>query len=63
MSANQAKTRNYIRPELSNDKAFEIIDGRHPVVENKMNIIQLLINKKTNNMYNNLYDEIINKLL
>ena len=32
-------------------------------VENKMNIIQLLINKKTNNMYNNLYDEIINKLL
>ena len=38
MAANQAKTRNYIRPELSNDKAFEIIDGRHPVVENQMTI-------------------------
>ena len=38
MAANQAKTRSYIRPELSNDKTFEIVDGRHPVVENQMTI-------------------------
>ena len=36
MVANQAKIRNYIRPNISDDKTLEIIDGRHPVVENQM---------------------------
>ena len=36
MVANQAQIRNYIRPNISDDKTLEIIDGRHPVVENQM---------------------------
>ena len=36
MVASQAQVRNYIRPNISDDKILEIIDGRHPVVENQM---------------------------
>ena len=36
MVANQAQIRNYVRPNISDDKTLEIIDGRHPVVENQM---------------------------
>ena len=36
MVANHAQIRNYVRPNISNDKTLEIIDGRHPVVENQM---------------------------
>ncbi|MDB9998473.1 DNA mismatch repair protein MutS [Alphaproteobacteria bacterium] len=36
MVASQAQDRNYIRPNISDDKILEIIDGRHPVVENQM---------------------------
>ncbi len=36
MAANHAKIRNYVRPTISDNKVLEIIDGRHPVVENQM---------------------------
>ena len=36
MGANHAKVRNYVRPTISNTKILEIIEGRHPVVENQM---------------------------
>ena len=36
MVASQAQVRNYIRPNISDDKILEIIDGRHPVVENQL---------------------------
>ena len=38
MVANQASSRNYICPSISNEKKLEIIGGRHPVVEHQMSI-------------------------
>ncbi len=38
MVANQSIYRNYICPNISNDKILEIIGGRHPVVEYKMRL-------------------------
>ena len=31
--ANVAETNGYIRPEITNDRVIDIVDGRHPVVE------------------------------
>ena len=36
MVANQSVSRNYICPNISNDKILEITGGRHPVVEHQM---------------------------
>ncbi len=38
MVANQSVSRNYICPNISNDKVLEIIGGRHPVVEQQMRL-------------------------
>ncbi len=38
MVANQSVSRNYICPNISNDKILEIIGGRHPVVEQQMRL-------------------------
>lgn len=39
-----AKKNNWVRPELSNDCYFEIIEGRHPVVENHIPIGEFIPN-------------------
>ena len=38
MVANQSVSRNYICPNISNNKILEIIGGRHPVVEHQMRL-------------------------
>ena len=38
MVANQSVSRNYICPNISNDKILEITGGRHPVVEHQMRL-------------------------
>jgi DNA mismatch repair protein MutS len=38
MVANQSQNRSYVCPKILEDKTLEIIDGRHPVVENKMKL-------------------------
>ena len=38
MVAIQSKNRNYVCPKILEDKTLEIIDGRHPVVENQMKL-------------------------
>ncbi len=38
MVANQSKTRNYICPNILEEKSLEIIGGRHPVVEQQMRL-------------------------
>ena len=38
MVANQSLYRNYICPNISNNKILEIFGGRHPVVENQMKL-------------------------
>ena len=38
MVANQSLCRNYICPNITNDKILEITGGRHPVVEYQMRL-------------------------
>ena len=38
MVANQSVSRNYICPNISNNKILEITGGRHPVVEHQMRL-------------------------
>ncbi len=41
MVANQSLSRNYICPNISNDKILEITGGRHPVVEHQMRLSEV----------------------
>ena len=40
MVANQAISRNYSCPNISNEKKLEIIGGRHPVVEHQLSMFE-----------------------